>query len=127
MKTSVAYEESLAAFCIQSAVVIQIKDVLKRTGKCSWFLKRRLAKALRILSLAKAALLEEKEKLGYTDELAFTEDCLFNQFKLVNGELEGDTSLLPDIANSMYFSKKNNYQYEVANFLLALYCKKRRK
>lgn len=74
------------------------------------------------ISAGKDALLKEKEALGFTDGLSFMEDNRFAGFWIENGFIYGNTEKIFLIVRPMYEGfpdNRNNYQYEVANYLLA--------
>lgn len=111
-----SYETSLACLCKQSARLSLLKDRLLAGEEVS-----ELPELLQIMEFSKEKLLLEKEKLGYSDGLAFMEDNNFRGFSVREGQLFGDTQYLLRICMPWYENAKNNYQYEVANYLIALY------
>lgn len=73
------------------------------------------------LSYSKEEFLRAKESLGFTDGLAFMENNRFAGFSIRDGCLIGDPSKAYLILRPWYEdpAKVNNYQFEVANYLLA--------
>jgi len=116
------YKETLASLCRQSVKVALMIE------KESWNQNdiNDLEETCRMLNAAKEAFLREKRKVGFTDSFEFMEDNAFAGFQIQNGCICGDTTMLMKICTPWYteFPKSNNYQYEVANLLIAHYIQK---
>ena len=113
------YKTSLAGFCYYAAWLAKTKEQITSgemidENKIEFYCSR--------VELLKKYLLECKEKLGYTDGLAFMNNANFAGFSLKNGELTGDRANIYKILMPWYkdsLAGGNNFQYEVANYLLA--------
>jgi len=117
-----SYKESLASLCRQSAILAVMTEKMERNQIDI----ESLEETCRMLKRAKEAFLREKEKAGFTDSLEFMEDNAFAGFRIQKGCIYGDMSMLMKICVPWYmeFPKANNYQFEVANLLIAHYVQK---
>lgn len=82
------------------------------------------------LEYSKDELISTKEELGFDDGLSFMENNRFYGFEIKDGMLIGDTSKMYTILRPWYEGfvagekNINNYQFEVASYLLAFMAEK---
>lgn len=108
------YKDALACFCRQSARLQFISE--NRQG----FPKNLLARELNLLEDAKIALLREKKVLGYTDELSFLGDAVFQGFYLKDGAFVGDYEKAKLVSDAFLLEEdrdETHFRYEVGVLL----------
>lgn len=96
-----AYAHRVTEFCLWNAQVASV------TGD-------RLTYAMLMLAQNKKQLLDLKESLGLDDGLSFLQDNLFLQFKIRDGQLQGDKSKVAEVVERWIDGNGNHYQFEVA-------------
>lgn len=114
------YERYLCAFCKQSAHMENLKiriesgEVVSEKEMTSHFIS---------LRDCKDALLETKKELGFAGGLDFTDDCNYQGFQYVNGQLRGDVSNLPMIIMPWLkkLDEEKPFKYEVGMLMLFHY------
>lgn len=115
----IEYKSALAGLCYYAATLADIKERVSDgeildAQKFEFFCER--------LAVCKRHFLQAKEKLGYTDGLAFLNNANFAGFSIRNGVLLGNREHIYKILMPWYngFPEQgNNFQYEVATYLLA--------
>lgn len=110
------YEKYLAGFCAYSHALIDLKHRIESGEVVP---EEKVGSLLRALSVSKEKLLEAKQSLGYDDALSFLEDNNFAGFSVKNGEVIGDKTKLFLITKPWMERPANNYQHEVAVYLVA--------
>lgn len=113
------YRITLAALCYYCAKLGQVRE---KIGNGEVITPEEVQDICSYIAKSKTELLTLKAELGFTDGLEFMNDCQFAGFEMKNGIVKGDVEKLFDIIKPWYTeypSKGNNFQYEVANYLLA--------
>lgn len=115
----IRYRVALAGLCSCCAELVTVKEQMKNGEIIEPFMVQNLCDKL---SYSKTEFIDAKEALGFNDGLAFMEDNRFAGFSIENGCLIGNPEKAYLILRPWYENfpeKGNNYQFEVANYLLA--------
>lgn len=113
------YRIALAGLC---GYTVQLAGIQERIANGEVVTSDEIEDVCKHIEIFKHWLLDAKEQLGFSDGLSFMENNAFAGFHIRDGVLIGDTEKLIKIVTPWYYgfpSKANNYQFEVANFLLA--------
>lgn len=99
--------------------------MLKEEGNLTEDDKKTLPDLVATLKDAREHFLSTQKEMGYTTGENFIEDAHFRGFYLHNGLLHGDTDLLhmicyPWFNDFINGKSNNNFQFEVASYLIAL-------
>lgn len=114
------YKLSLAGLCSCCANMVTVNEQMNHGEIIDEAYLQKLCKRL---SYCKEEFLSAKEELGYMDGLDFMQDAHFAGFSLKDGRIHGNTEKAYIILRPMrerFPDKANNYQYEVATYLLAM-------
>lgn len=115
----VRYRTALAGFCIYFAELASVQEAIKNGEVVD---ASKVEETCEALCYYKERFLSSKAEMGFTDGFDFTENNSFCGFRVRDGSLHGEKGKLFAIVRPWYdgFPKKsNNYQFEVANLLLA--------
>lgn len=114
------YKMSLAGLCSCCANMVTINEKMTNGEIVD---ETYLEKLCKHLSYCKEEFLSAKEELGFNDGLDFMQDAHFAGFSLEHGCIHGNTEKAYILLRPMrenFPETANNYQYEVATYLLAM-------
>lgn len=116
------YKNSTLQLCLWLAQIQKMSDALEKGQKVD---KRKFVYASSMLADYKKYFLEDKQALGFDDGFSFLEDNKFIGFSIKDGRFISDVSNeeVYKIVDKWFFGfpvTANHYQFEVANYVVAL-------
>ena len=121
------YRIALAGLCTACAKLSLVKEKLE-AGEV--VVECEVSELCSKIKFQKEDFLAAKEELGFTDKFSFMENTHFQGFEIKDGCLEGNPDLAFTILRPWYegFPEErkgiNNFEFEVANYLLAFLMEK---